>query len=131
MNRPLTRFFIRWLVSSLGLWIAAGLLTDAISYEGRIGVIIIAGLILAIINVFIKPVVVILSLPAILFSLGLFMVVVNGLMVFLASKLYAPLHVTNFWAAILAGMVIGLVNYLVSAILEERQTKGSGVKGIS
>ncbi|MDB5182116.1 MAG: putative rane protein [Candidatus Saccharibacteria bacterium] len=122
MNRPFTRFLIRWLVSSLGLWIAAGLLTDAITYNGSIGVIIMAGLILAIINVFIKPIVVILSLPAILFTLGLFMVVVNGFMVFLASKLYGPLHVTNFWAAILAGMVIGLVNYLVSAILEERKS---------
>lgn len=123
MNRPLVRFLIRWLVSSLGLWIAAGLLTDAITYEGRIGVIITAGLILAIINIFIKPIVVILSLPAIMLTLGLFMIIVNGLMVYLASKIYDPLHVTNFWAAVLAGMVIGLVNYLVSAILEERRTK--------
>lgn len=121
MRRPFARFLIRWLVSSLGLWIAAGLLTDAISYNGDIAVIIIAGLILAIINVFIRPIVVILSLPAILFTLGLFMIVVNGFMVFLASKLYTPLHVTNFWAAILAGMVIGLVNYLVTAILEDRK----------
>lgn len=121
MNRPLTRFLIRWLVSSLGLWIAAGLLSDAIDYNDDLGVIIIAGLILAVINVFIKPVVVILSLPAILFTLGLFMVVVNGFMVFLAAKLYGPLEVANFWYAILAGMVIGLVNYLVTAILEERK----------
>lgn len=120
MNRPLTRFLIRWLVSSLGLWIAAGLLTDAIDYGGRVGVIITGGLILAVINVIIKPIVIILSLPAILFTLGLFMVVVNGFMVWLASALYKPLHVKNFWAAILAGVVIGLVNYLVTAILEER-----------
>lgn len=110
---------VRWLVSSLGLWIAAGILTHAIDYGGRLAVIIIAGLVLAVINVFIRPIVIILSLPAILFSLGLFMIVVNGLMVLLASKLYAPLHVTNIWAAILAGMVIGLVNYLVTTILED------------
>lgn len=121
MNRPFTRFLLRWFVSSLGLWIAAGLLTDAITYQDSVGVILVAGLILAIINIFIKPVVVILALPAILFTLGLFMIVVNGFMVFLVSKLYEPLQVTNFWAAILAGMVIGLVNYLVSAILEERK----------
>ena len=116
---PFARFLIRWFVCGLGLWIAAGLLGDRIDYESRIGVIIIAGFILAIVNVIIKPVVVILSLPAILFSLGLFMIVINGLMVLLVSKLYTSLEVTNFGAAMLAGMVIGLVNYLVTTILEE------------
>jgi putative membrane protein len=111
---------IRWFVSSLGLWIAAAILGNRISYQSRIGVIIIAGFVLAIINGIIKPLVIILSLPAILFSLGLFMVVINGFMVFLASWLYPSLHVTNFWAAMLAGMVIGLVNYLVNAILEDK-----------
>jgi putative membrane protein len=57
---------------------------------------LIAGLILAIINTFIRPIIVILSLPAIVLSLGLFMVVVNGLTVYLASWLYKPLNVTNF-----------------------------------
>lgn len=117
---PIARFGIRWLVCSLGLWIAAGLLGDRISYGSRWEVIVIAGLILAVVNGIIKPVVVILSLPAILFSLGLFMIVINGLMVMLASWLYPSLHVTNFWAAALAGMVIGLVNYLVTTILEDR-----------
>jgi putative membrane protein len=117
---PLARFCIRWFVCGLGLWIAAGLLSDRISYGSRIAVIIVAGLILAMVNTVIKPIVVILSLPAILFSLGLFMIVINGLMVLLVSKLYPQLHVTNFGAAMLAGMVIGLVNYLVTTILEER-----------
>jgi putative membrane protein len=118
-QRPFARFLIRWLVCSLGLWIAAGLLSSSITYGSRFGVIIIAGLILAIINVIIKPIIVIFSLPAILLTLGLFMIVVNGFMVFLVSKLYTPLHITDFWAAIFAGMVIGLVNYLVTAILED------------
>jgi putative membrane protein len=82
-------------------------------------VIIVSGLLLAIINAVIKPIVVILSLPAILFSLGLFMIVINGLMVLLASKLYTPLEVKNFPAAIAAGMIIGFVNYLVTTILED------------
>ncbi len=120
MNRPFLRFLIRWVVCSLGLWIAAGLLGGRVSYSSRLGVIIMAGLILALVNAVIKPIVIILSLPAILFSLGLFMIVINGLMVLLVSKLYSPLHVTNFGAAMLAGVVIGLVNYLVTAILEER-----------
>lgn len=121
MNRPLYSFLTRWLVCSLGLWIAAGLLSTRISYNNDIEVIVLAGLVLAIVNIFLKPILVIFSLPAILFSLGLFMIIINGLTVFIASKLYERLEITNFWAAVFAGMVIGLVNYLVTAILEERR----------
>jgi len=119
MNRPLYRFLTRWFVCSLGLWIAAGFLSSSISYDSRFRVIVIAGLILAVINVVIKPILVIFSLPAILLTLGLFMIIINGLTVFIASKLYESLHITNFWAAVFAGMVIGLVNYLVTAILDD------------
>jgi putative membrane protein len=118
---PLYRFLVRWLVCSLGLWIAAGLLSSGITYESHFGVIVIAGLVLAIINAVLRPIIIILSLPAILFSLGLFMIVINGFTVFLAGKLYTSLHVTNFWAAMLAGIIIGLVNYLVTTILEKRE----------
>ena len=121
MKRPFNSFLTRWLVSSLGLWVAAGLLSHSINYQDRLGVIVVAGLILAIINAIIKPIIVILSLPAILLTLGLFMVVVNGFMVYLVSKLYAPLEITNFWAAVLAGMIIGLVNYLVTTILDDHK----------
>jgi putative membrane protein len=117
---PLGRFLLRWFICGLGLWIAAGILGERITYDSRLRVIVISGLILAIINAFIKPIVVILSLPAILFSLGLFMIVINGLMVLLVSWLYPQLQVNNFGAAVLAGMVIGLVNYLVTTILEEK-----------
>lgn len=122
-QRPIYRFLTRWLVCSLGLWIAAGFLGSSISYDNRLRVIIIAGLVLAIINVVLKPILVILSLPALVFTLGLFMIIINGLTVFIASKLYTPLHVTNFWAAVFAGMVIGLVNYLVTAILEDTKKR--------
>ncbi len=119
-KKPFVRFLTRWLVCSLGLWIAAGLLGSGITYQSKFSVIIIAGLVLAIINIIIRPIVIFLSLPAILISLGLFMIIINGFMVFLVSKLYHSLHITNFWAAIFAGMIIGLVNYLVTAILDER-----------
>lgn len=119
MKTPLGRFIVRWLVCSLGLFIAAGLLGSSIDYGNELHVIIIAGLLLAIINIILKPIIIIFSLPAILFTLGLFMIIVNGLTVYIASKLYTPLHITNFWAAVFAGVVIGLVNYLVTAILEE------------
>lgn len=122
MKTPFGRFFVRWLVCSLGLFIAAGLLSGSINYGNELHVIVIAGLVLAVINVILKPLIIIFSLPAILFTLGLFMIIVNGITVYIASKLYTPLHITNFWAAVFAGAVIGLVNYLVTAILEERTT---------
>jgi putative membrane protein len=123
MNTLLGRLALRWFVCSLGLWIAAGLLGSHISYEQHFSVIIVAGLLLAVVNLLLKPLVVLLSLPAILLSLGLFMLVVNGFMVFLVSKLYTPLHITNFWAAIFAGVVIGLVNYLVTTIVESERKR--------
>ena len=118
MNTQIYRFITRWIVCSLGLWIASGFLSNEITTENKLRDIIIAGLILAAINVFIKPILVVFSLPAIVFTLGLFMIIINGITVFLVSKLYTPLHITNFWAAVFAGMVIGLVNYLVTAIME-------------
>ena len=117
---PLNQFFIRWFVCSLGLWIAAGLLGGRITYDNRIAAIVISGFILALVNAVIKPVMVILSLPELFFSHGLFMIVINGFMVVLASKLYHPLQVASFGAAMLAGLIIGLVNYSVTTILEKK-----------
>jgi putative membrane protein len=127
MNKGfLYRFLVRWFVCGLGLWIAAGILSTGLEFKtsgSKFGVVVISGLILAVINSVIKPLVVLLSLPAILLTLGLFMVVINGFSVLLASWLYEPLHVKNFWAAMLAGVIIGLVNYLVTAILEGQEKK--------
>jgi putative membrane protein len=123
MNRPFSRFLIRWFVCGLGLWVAANILGQ-ITYDSRFIVIVIAGLILAIVNAIIKPVVVILSLPAILFSLGLFMIIINGLMVLLVSWLYPPLDVNNFGGAILAGVIIGLI---ILSILILVQTRGASL----
>ena len=123
MDNIVAKFGLRWLVCSLGLWIAAGLLSNSISYGEQGSAIVIAGLLLALINMVIKPILVLFSLPALLVTLGLFMVVINGATVYLASKLYGPLHITNFWAAMFAGLMIGLVNYLVSAILERNGEK--------
>ena len=117
MPKPLFRLLIRWAVCGLGLWIAASLLSNNIKYDSLMEIVV-AGLVLAIINTIIKPILVILSLPAIVLSVGLFMIIINGATVYLASKLYTQLHITNFLAAIFAGMVIGLLNYLVSAIVE-------------
>ena len=121
MNHGLIyRFAVRWLVCSLGLWIA-GNLFKSVGHQGSFRVVVVAGLVLALVNAILRPLVVILSLPAILFTLGLFMIVINGFTVLVASWIYSPLNITSFWGAVLAGMVIGLVNYLVTAIVEPKE----------
>ena len=120
MRRSLIeRFLVRWAASGLGLWLAASL-SSHITYNGGAGAIIAAGFVLALLNMLLKPILIILSLPAIILSLGLFMLIVNGLVVYIASGLYAPLHITSFWAAVFAGIVIGLLNWIISALLEDK-----------
>lgn len=114
----LQEFLFRWFVSSLGLFIAAVILGGSVNFSSSFTVIVIAGLVLTLINTIIKPIVIFLSLPIVIFSFGLFMIVINGLMVLLASEFYDELHVTNFFAAMLTGMIIGLVNYLIVTIVE-------------
>ncbi|OGL30836.1 hypothetical protein A3F37_00100 [Candidatus Saccharibacteria bacterium RIFCSPHIGHO2_12_FULL_41_12] len=119
----LSLFLLRWFVGSLGIWIAAGLLGGSIDYQNSPKVIIFSGLILAIVNTLIKPILVFLAFPFILLSLGLFMIVVNGLILAVVSNLYGPLHIDGFGSAMLAGMIIGLVNYLVVTIIEQPRGK--------
>jgi len=114
------RFATRWLVSSLGLWVAAGLLGDSrLSVGHSWGTTIAAGFFLALVNMALKPLLVFLSFPAIILSLGLFMLIVNGLTILIASWVYNPLYVKNLWVAVIAGIILGFVNFLVSRILKD------------
>jgi putative membrane protein len=120
MRHFLTRFAARWVVSGLGLWIASGILgSGRLSVGNTWGTVIAAGFFLALVNMAIKPLLVILSFPAIILSLGLFMLILNGFLILIASWLYSPLFVKNLGVAIIAGIIIGLVNFLVTKVLEE------------
>jgi putative membrane protein len=116
------KFLVRWFVCSFGLWVAVALLgTDKISYNGSIAAIAVSGLVLAIVNTFVKPVMVFLTLPAVLLSLGIVMLLINGFMVVLAARLYGPLEVEGLGVAIVVGIVVGLTNWMVSALFEENK----------
>lgn len=127
MRRQFYVFIIRWLLNSVGLWLAVQLLSDygaAISPERGIPTFLFAGLVFSIVNSVIRPIVIILSLPVILITLGLFMFVVNGFMVWLSLKLVPGLSMT-FTAAIVAGIIISLINYIVTSLLDIRKARGS------
>lgn len=113
-------FIVRWLACGLGLWVAAGIL-NGVDFTGGLWVVVWAGLLLAIINSIVRPVLIFLSIPALLITLGLFLIVINGFTVWLVSWLYTPFVVEGFWSALLAGLLIGLVNFLVTAILDNKE----------
>lgn len=126
MKRQFFVFIVRWVLNSFGLWIAVrifGTGYDDVELATGVGVFLLAGLIFSVINSILRPIVIILSLPAILLTLGLFTIIVNGLMVYISLKLAPGLNMT-FWNSVLTGIVLSLINYIVSSALElqyERQ----------
>lgn len=119
MKRQFLTFVIRWVLNSFGLWIAVRIFGTGFNDQiaSNISVFLIAGLIFSVVNAVLKPIVIILSLPAILITLGLFTVVVNGFMVYISLRLAPGIHMT-FINSILTGLVLSLVNYIVSSALE-------------
>ena len=118
MGKQFFAFVVRWVLMSLGLWIASRILGSNFHDTGATtSTFLLAGLVLSLVNSILKPIIIVLSLPAILLTLGLFMLVVNGLMVYIALKLVPGLEVT-FWGAVLTGMIISLINYIITGIID-------------
>ena len=120
MRRQFAVFIVRWLLNSFGLWVAVRLLGTGVSDQqinDSVGLFLLAGLVFSILKTLLRPVVIILSLPAILVTLGLFIFIVNGFVVWLAIQLTPGLEMT-FLNSIFAGMLLSLINYIVSSALE-------------
>ncbi len=122
MRRQFSVFMIRWLLNTFGLWLAIRLFGTgyhADEIDAGIFGFLFAGLIFSIVNSVLRPIVIILSLPAILLTLGLFTFVVNGLMVYISLAI-APGFSMTFWHSVITGMVLSLINYVVSSVFEIR-----------
>lgn len=120
MKKQFFTFVIRWILNAFGLWLAVSLLGTGYSDDQlteNAWVFLLAGLIFSLMNSIVRPFVIILSLPAILLTLGLFTLVVNGLMVYLSLKITPGLNMT-FLNSILTGIILSLINYVVSSVLE-------------
>ncbi len=117
MKRQFFVFLFRWAMNSFGIWIALRLLGTM--SDGGLLTFVLTGLIFSVINSILKPIIIILSLPAILLTLGLFTLIINGLMVYLAIVLAPNVSIT-FGDAIIAGIILSLVNYIVSSVVDLR-----------
>jgi putative membrane protein len=110
---------IQVVLNALALWIVAHL-GLGIHYTGTLPMLLVAGLVLGLINLLVRPIVTLLSLPLIILSLGLFYLVINGLMLYLAAALMPHhLRIDGCGAAILGGLIIALFNWVVRALIRE------------
>jgi putative membrane protein len=109
------RALLQIVLNGVGVYIASQLI-PGIHYSGSWGYLLVVGLVIGIVNLLVKPIVTFFSFPLIILSLGLFFLVINGLMLWLAAKfLPGHLQVNGCMPAILGGLVIAVLNWLVHA----------------
>ena len=100
--------------------LVAAYLVPGIVYTGSLPALLLVGLVVGLINLIVKPIVTFFSFPLIVLTLGLFYLLINGLMLYLAAWLLPHhLQVNGCGAAILGGLVVALVNWLVRAFTSE------------
>ncbi|MBU5637099.1 phage holin family protein [Geomonas sp. Red69] len=107
-------FIVKWLLNGLAIVITAYLL-PGVRLSG-FGAALIAALVLGLINTFIKPVLMLLTLPLNILTLGLLTFVINALVIMLTSALVSGFSVAGFWWALLFSLVLSVVNFLLNAI---------------
>jgi putative membrane protein len=105
-------FFLRWSINLLAL-VIAGSLISGIRIESLTMGIIAAG-ILGIVNAVIRPIVLVLTLPITLLTLGLFTLVINAAMLMLVSEVVPGFIITDFWSAFWGAIIISLVSWIVN-----------------
>ena len=105
-------FLVRLAISALGLWLAQAIV-PGIEISGT-GTLVAAALLLGIVNALVRPLVILLTLPLTLVTLGLFLLVVNAAMLGLVAALLDGFHVSGFGAALLGSIVVGLTAWLAS-----------------
>lgn len=106
-------FIARIFITSLGLWLADSLL-QSMSFDDTKGMIL-SALLLGLVNAFVRPIVVLLTLPITFLTLGVFIFVINGAMLLLVANLMPSFHLDGWIAAILASAVVGLTGWLANA----------------
>ncbi len=113
MLRLMKPFVLRWFVTTLAVAVAVPLVGIHVD---TIYSLLAASLLLGIANAFVRPVLLLLSLPLILISLGFFILVVNGLMLWMVGSVVPGFHVDSFWSSAFPGSVIvSIVSWLLSA----------------
>ena len=115
MSPKLKRFITSWLINTLAVAIAS-CIVPGIRYD-RILDLLIASLLLGILNAVLKPILMLLALPLLIFTLGLFMFVINALLLFLVGSILKGFHVNTFWAAFWGALIISIVSVVLNSLI--------------
>jgi putative membrane protein len=124
MERKRSSFLLRWMVTTVGVLVAANIV-DGIRYESIVGLVV-ASLLLGIFNSILRPIMFLLSLPLMILTLGLFTFVINGLMLYLVGQIVKSFHVAGFWPAFKGALVISIVSFLANGLIGRGESKPSG-----
>ena len=117
---------LRWIIASFSLFVAAWLV-PGIRVEGNAwGAYAVMAVILGLINAIIRPILKLLSLPIIILTLGLFLLVINGITLWMASALaievfHVGFYVDGFWSALLGALIVSIVSMILSAFFRKRE----------
>ncbi len=114
----------RWLISSLSLFAAAWLVPGIRAEGNALAVYFVMAVILGLINLTVKPILALLTLPVTILTLGLFILVVNAIMLLLASAIAVKLfnigfYVDGFWSAFLGALIVSVVSMILSPLIRD------------
>ena len=117
-NVGMRDFLIHWLITAVALAATAYLLPGI--QVGSLAPLLLAALVLGLVNAFVRPLLVILTLPITILTLGLFYLVVNGAAFALAAALVPGFRVSSFGSAIVGALLVGLVSWILGWLLRPR-----------
>ncbi len=117
MLDALKPFLVHWGITTLSLWVASRIFSGVRFADT--GSLVVAALLLGIANAVVRPVLIVLTLPLTFVTFGLFLLVINGLMILLVSRLVNGFKVSGFWTALFASIVVSLLSIAIETILQE------------
>ncbi len=113
MLDQLTPFLMHWAITALSLWAASKLFTG-LRFDSPTALIV-SALLLGFANAIVKPLLIVLTLPLTLLTFGLFLLVINALVILLVAALVRGFHISGFWTALFASLFVSVLSLLIGS----------------
>ena len=116
-GKKLLRFLQSWIINTVAVLVAAVILHNHITYDNKLPNLLIASLLLGILNAFVRPILMLIALPLLIFTLGLFTLVINALLLYLVGYLLNPsFNVDSFGYAFLGALIISVISIALNLL---------------